>query len=220
METGKKDQGKLGQLFQSFCAETRDELWDSEEEAHKYFENEENYNNLKEGKHGTNLMAKYSFLSRVDCFDEWIDVVFNICENSLMKKIGSESEKKEIAEFLAEYKEYSLSVKNIASFFEDGFKAEPFAINMHYDFNEIDPNKILKTNKGLKSVTFSFSETSKTVISNIKQSKNWRYKLQQLIRIKNAAESLYPMNFLEDDKLTHIPKVLEFERATNAETFR
>ena len=41
METVKKDQGKLGQLFQSFCAETRDELWDSEEEAHKYFEIEE-----------------------------------------------------------------------------------------------------------------------------------------------------------------------------------
>ena len=37
----KKDQGKLGELFQSFYDETRNELWDSEEEVHAFFENEE-----------------------------------------------------------------------------------------------------------------------------------------------------------------------------------
>ena len=54
----------------------------------------------------------------------------------------------------------------------------------------------------------------------MKESKNWRYKLQQLIRIKNAAESLYPSNYLGDGELATHPNVIEFERTTNAETFR
>ena len=78
----------------------------------------------------------------------------------------------------------------------------------------------MEKNKKLEKMTFSFSDVSKGVISNMKDSKNWRYKLQQLIRIKNAAESLYPRNYLEDDKLTPLTNVMEFERTTNADTFR
>ena len=37
MATVRKDPGKLGQLFQSFYADTRGELWDSEEAAHTFF---------------------------------------------------------------------------------------------------------------------------------------------------------------------------------------
>ena len=86
MATVRKDPGKLGQLFQSFYADTRGELWDSEEAAHTFFENEENYNALIEGKYGANLMAKYTFLSRMECFNEWIDVVFQTTRDALMKK--------------------------------------------------------------------------------------------------------------------------------------
>lgn len=192
MATVRKDQGKLGQLFQSFYSDTCGELWDSEEALCKFFENEENYNALIEGKHGANLMAKYTFLSRMECFNEWINVVFRITQDTLIKKAADESEKNEIVDFLGEFKEYCLRVKNIASFFEDGFEAEPFTMRLRYDFDDIDPNSIRKVSKEPNNVTFAFSDTSKTIIANTKQDKNWRYKLQQLIRIKNATESLYP----------------------------
>ncbi|HKZ39200.1 MAG TPA: transposase [Chryseolinea sp.] len=210
MATVRKDQGKLGQLFQSFYSDTRGELWDSEEALCAFFENEENYKALMEGTYGANLMAKYTFLSRMECFDEWMDVVFRITQDTLVRKLTSESEKKEIAEFFGEFKEYCLRVKNIARFFEDGFEAEPFTMKLRYDFNEIDPNDILKANRGPNNVTFAFSDTSKAIIANIKQDKNWRYKLQQLIRIKNGAESLYPRDStLEGDFTEYVTSTKE-----------
>ena len=192
MATVRKDQGKLGRLFQAFYADTCGELWDTEEALCKFFENEENYNALIEGKHGANLMAKYTFLSRMECFNEWIDVVFRITQDTLIKKIGDESEKNEIVDFLGDFKEYCLRVKNIASFFEEGFQAAPFTMRLRYDFDDVDLNSIQKVSEKPNNVTFAFSDTSKTIIANTKQDKNWRYKLQQLVRIKNATESLYP----------------------------
>ena len=192
MATVRKDQGKLGRLFRSFYADTVGELWESEEAAHEFFEREENYNALIDGKYGANLMAKYTFLSRMECFDEWIDVVFQKTRDTLTKKHVSEVENTEIGDFLDEFKEYCLGVKNIARFFEDGFEAKPFTMRLRYDFNDIDPNNIVRTSKEPKDVTFAFSDTSKAIIANTRRDQNWRYKLQQLIRIKNAAENIYP----------------------------
>src|SRR3990172_3871511 len=169
MATVRKDPGKLGQLFQSFYADTRGELWDSEEAAHTFFENEENYNALIEGKYGANLMAKYTFLSRMEGFNEWIDVVFQMTRDALMKKVVNEIEEKEIGDFLGEFKEYCVRVKNIARFFEDDLEAEPFSMKLRYDFEDIDPHDILKANKEPNNVTFAFSDTSRAIIANTKQ---------------------------------------------------
>ena len=65
-------------------------------------------------------------------------------------------------------------------------------MRLRYDFNDIDLNNIIRMNREPNEVTFSFSDTSKAIIANIKQDKNWRYKLQQLIRLKNGAASIYP----------------------------
>lgn len=219
MATVRKDPGKLGQLFQSFYADTRGELWDSEEAAHTFFENEENYNALIEGKYGANLMAKYTFLSRMECFNEWIDVVFQTTRDALMKKVVNESEQKEIGDFLGEFKEYCLRVKNIARFFEDGFEAEPFSMKLRYDFDDIDLHDFPNRNREPNNVTFAFSDTSKAIIANTKQDKNWRYKLQQLIRIKNAAESLYPRASAPEVEFTEYATSTK-ERVTRDQSWR
>src|SRR3989344_4643029 len=202
MAAVRKDQGKLGRLFQSFYLDTVGELWDSEEAARTFFENAENYNALIEGKYGANLMAKYTFLSRMECFNEWIDVVFRMTRDALMKKVVNESEKKEIGGFLGEFKQYCLRVKNIARFFEDGFEAEPFSMKLRYDYDDIDLHDFPKGNREPNNVTFAFSDTSRAIIANTKQDQNWRYKLQQLIRIKNAAENLYPRASVREGDFT------------------
>jgi len=107
-------------------------------------------------------------------------------------KVVDEKEKTVIVDFLDEFKEYCLQVKNIARYFEDGFTAEPFTLDCRYNFNDIDSQNLLKKVQDVNTMTFTFSEASKEIIANIKQDTNWRYKLQQLIRIKNGAESLYP----------------------------
>ena len=192
MATVRKDDGKLGQLFRSFYDETRGELWDTEEALQAFFEHEDNYKALLEGKHGANLMTKYTYLSRMECFDEWVEVVFRLCQETLLKKVVDESEKQEIADYLGEFKEYCLRVKNIARFFEAGFEAQPFTLRLRYDFEDLDPQSILHTKTELADVTFAFSDTSKSIIDNIKRDPNWSYKLKHLIRMKNGAESLYP----------------------------
>jgi len=192
MDTVRKDQGKLGDLFHSFYSSTIDELWDSEAALYSYFEKEENYNALVDGKYGANILAKYAFVSRMECFEEWITVVFQMTKDVLLNKVVDEKEKTVIVDFLDEFKEYCLQVKNIARYFEDGFTAEPFTLDCRYNFNDIDSQNLLKKVQDVNTMTFTFSEASKEIIANIKQDTNWRYKLQQLIRIKNGAESLYP----------------------------
>jgi radical SAM superfamily enzyme YgiQ (UPF0313 family) len=192
MATVRKDKGKLGQLFQSFYADTEGELWDSEGDLSAFFESEQNYNDLLEGKYGANLMTKYTFLSRMECFDEWVDVVFRVSQDTLLKHVTNEDVQKEAIDFLGEYKEYCLQVKNIASFFEDKFEPAPFTMRLRYNFDDADPLSILNSRKEMANVTFSFSDTAKSIIANIKRDTNWSYKLKHLIRMKNGAESLYP----------------------------
>ena len=201
MAAVKVDEGKLGKLFRSFYTDTCDELWDSEDQVRTFFEDEENYKALMDGKYGANLMSKYTFLSRMECFNEWVDVVFRMTRATLLEKINNEQEKGLIDDFFSEFKTYCLRVKNVASFFEDGFTAKPFTIRIRYDFNNIDAANILKSASEPRDITFAFSETSKAIIANTKQDQNWRYKLQQLIRIKNAAENLYPRALNYQDSL-------------------
>ena len=192
MATVRKDQGKLGKLFQAFYDDTHGELWESEEALCKFFENEENYAALLDGKYGANLMTKYTYLSRMECFDEWVEVVFRQTQDTLLAKIVDDSQQKDVAGFLGEFKEYCLRVKNIARFFEDGFDAKPFTLRLRYDFEDVDPLSVLNTKSEMADVTFAFSETSRSIIDNIKRDPNWSYKLKHLIRMKNGAESLYP----------------------------
>jgi radical SAM superfamily enzyme YgiQ (UPF0313 family) len=192
MATVRGDTGKLGQLFQSFYADTKGELWESEEAVRTFFDQDDNYNALVDGKYGANLMAKYTFLSRMECFAEWIDVVSRTTRVVLMEKMDAGSEKEEVGKFLDEYRDYCLRVKNIASFFDDGFEAAPFAMRLRYDFSKVDLDDILMTGRDPIETVFEFSDTAKAIISNTKKDSNWRYKLQQLIRIKNAAENIYP----------------------------
>lgn len=220
MKAVRKDEGKLGRLFKSFYADTRDELWDSEEEIRTFFESEENYSALMDGKYGANLMSKYTFLSRMECFSEWVDVVFQMTRSTLLEKVTGERDRREIDSFFTEFKEYCLRVKNVASFFEEGFTAEPFTMRVRYDFNDIDATNILKSAGEPRSVTFAFSDTSKAIIANTKHDKNWRYKLQQLIRIKNAAENLYPRPLEYQDNLPEYALSTQSTKETRTQSWR
>ena len=193
MDAVRSDNGKLGVLFQSFYSETQAELWDSEKSIYSFFENDENYKALTEGKYGSNILGKYTFLSRMECFDDWVEIIFRVTRDTLIKKASNEAEKGEINEFLVQYREYWLKVKNIARFFEAGFTLDPFLMELKYDFNNLDFHNPLKADGKAKSLTFGFSDTSRAIIDNVKRDKNWRYKLQQIIRIKNGAEQLYPV---------------------------
>ena len=59
---------KVHNLYKQFINETKDELWDSEEELLNHYHEEKNYLKLKKGLVGGNLIYKYKALNIVLLF--------------------------------------------------------------------------------------------------------------------------------------------------------
>ena len=62
-------------VFNGFIEETKSELWESEEELIKFYEKDENYKLLKEGKVGGNLIYKYKSKSLTEAKLGWIEFI-------------------------------------------------------------------------------------------------------------------------------------------------
>ena len=53
------DKGKLKEIFDSFCKESHEELFETQQEAIEFYSKEENYQKLVSGDIGDNLLGKY-----------------------------------------------------------------------------------------------------------------------------------------------------------------
>jgi hypothetical protein len=94
------------QNLDNFLEETKDELWESEQELVNYYKQEENYHLLKSGQVGGNLIYKYKALNVVFSSSDWINFIeqqLNIlCEEKIKDKKSLDQtgiEIKEIAKF-------------------------------------------------------------------------------------------------------------------------
>tara|TARA_B110001452_G_scaffold227409_1_gene202299 strand:- start:47 stop:2179 length:2133 start_codon:yes stop_codon:yes gene_type:complete len=71
-------------LFNEFKKETTGELWETEEKLIKFYKIEKNYEMLKQGKIGGNLIYKYKVKGLVETLDQWIAYIsqelLNMCE--------------------------------------------------------------------------------------------------------------------------------------------
>jgi radical SAM superfamily enzyme YgiQ (UPF0313 family) len=92
-------QSKLKDIFNSFCKESHEELFDTEQEAIDFYSIDENYQKLLKGEMGDNLLGKYTALSLLN-INEVITIIFDIIKNQLdsnsssdVKKILDSSEK-------------------------------------------------------------------------------------------------------------------------------
>ena len=71
---------KLKEIFKDFCKESKEELFDTKEDAINFYSKEENYNRLKKGDIGENLLGKYSALGLLNIKDV-ITTLFFIMRN-------------------------------------------------------------------------------------------------------------------------------------------
>ncbi len=83
---------KVQKVYQSFIDETKSELWESGEELIQYFEEEENYQNLLNGKIGGNIIYKHKAMGLADCSNEWSDFLAQICVNMAKKYAATKEE--------------------------------------------------------------------------------------------------------------------------------
>ena len=63
----------IKKVVNDFINETEDELWESEEKLLDHYKKEENYQKLKRGEVGGNLIYKYKSLNIVRCGLSWVD---------------------------------------------------------------------------------------------------------------------------------------------------
>ena len=70
-----KASDKIKDIINNFVNETKNELWNSEEDLLEYYRKEENYEKLKQGKVGGNLIYKYKALSLIEASSDWIDYI-------------------------------------------------------------------------------------------------------------------------------------------------
>jgi radical SAM superfamily enzyme YgiQ (UPF0313 family) len=70
------DKGGAIRLIEEFERETRDELWDTAEELQLFFENDQNFQGLIEGRYGANLIQTYRARAIDSCFSEFAKLFF------------------------------------------------------------------------------------------------------------------------------------------------
>ena len=77
-----RSDGLAGRILKSFIDDTTSELWDSEEELLEYYNQENNFQKLVEGKDGANLIQKYQAIY-LDYIKEFVDHAVLIISNHL-----------------------------------------------------------------------------------------------------------------------------------------
>jgi len=73
----KHHQHDLYFFLKEYERETRDELWDDEEDLVAFFQSKENFDGLLSGKYGSNLIQTYKAKIWVHCFEELLDKAFS-----------------------------------------------------------------------------------------------------------------------------------------------
>ncbi len=85
----KKFQGKFKDIFNGFCEESLNELFNSEEEAIKFYSKLENYKSLIQGDIGENLISKYTVKSFL-ALDDIYTTIFYVIKNKFNKACNAE----------------------------------------------------------------------------------------------------------------------------------
>jgi radical SAM superfamily enzyme YgiQ (UPF0313 family) len=66
-------------VFAGFMDETRNELWDSEEQLREHYCQDQNYNSLLNGESGGNVINRYKSASLLTALDGWIEFLAKLC---------------------------------------------------------------------------------------------------------------------------------------------
>jgi radical SAM superfamily enzyme YgiQ (UPF0313 family) len=83
---------KVRDLFGSFDSETRNELWDTEAELVAFYKNSENYEKLKRGDLGGNVIYKHKAMGLAYCPDDLIEFLSSVCLEIVKEKDPSKVE--------------------------------------------------------------------------------------------------------------------------------
>jgi len=145
-------------LNSDYIKETREELFDSEEEIYDFYMNDENYQQLVEGSRGANLLQKYTSLAHMEKSEF---LITTIAEAAFL--LNSEDEVYiEKNDNIKRY--YTLAFKNImGSKRMNEFPSDDFSYDIH---SWVDSNKRLDDFNlpALKKIRFGISDSQYNLV--------------------------------------------------------
>lgn len=127
-----KGRGPVPMLLQSFIEETRNELFESAETCIAFYNRQQNFNKLRRGEIGDNLMYKYRAIASFILWDEVCDFAMTVTRDLLLEEGADEL----VADFDTLWRDFTSYVKGAHA---SGLTADsllaPFAVASHYDIH-------------------------------------------------------------------------------------
>ena len=121
----------LSEIYTEYVEEAKGELFDSPEAIYEYFSKQENYDKLKEGKLGDNLIRKFTTKYYLEAAVPSIELAYSSVEE-MAKGVLSE----EIRESLASAKRWTIATQNVSAIFKDSsYIHTSETLQLPYDVN-------------------------------------------------------------------------------------
>jgi radical SAM superfamily enzyme YgiQ (UPF0313 family) len=207
----------IKKLFNNFINDTKSELWDSEEELLDHYRKDKNYNLLKEGKVGGNLIYKYKSQSLVYQKDQWIEYMKLKLKEIAQTKFGDLYRENDID---TQIDELSLFCKYKLSGVLDGqLNSMSQKNNFTYDIlgwiDRSESNQKLEDFKLKKTITYSFEFSKDQEINRADVFKRYGKDVNAIskivTRIGNLESQFRKIRSIEDNYLRDIYKDLQSE---------
>ncbi len=158
--TDEKYKSKLKDIFNDFCKESKNELFDTKEEAKYFYNDPENYELLLKGQVGENLLVKYTVKSYI-AYKDILDVIFLVLNKNFSNKNNID------LSIIKSAEEWMKNVYFIDEIFDENKNSENGKfINLEFDFPEWIINNFNNLNSFKKNISYKFT-TDKYKISNI-----------------------------------------------------
>ena len=151
--------GKFKNLYDDFCKESRNELFETKEEAINFYSKPKNYKLLMSGEIGENLHAKYqakSFLILEDIFT----TIFYVLKNNFKKQYSKENES-----ILNSSEKWLKNLYLIDAIMadKDKIKKDNYKLNIDFDFPELLKENSMPFEKFKKNTTYQLSYDFKKI---------------------------------------------------------
>lgn len=137
----------LREYYDDFMTETREELFDSREDLVRFYEQEENFNDLLKGNKGDNLLRKYKFRLLSENFSQCLALALEEA-----KKLLENSEDKNMAAGVLKDLELFLSPRDLRSFFDKSGAETAKEVQLEYNVPDWLRSDDLSHPRGLREL--------------------------------------------------------------------
>ena len=195
----KNFKGKFKDLYNEFSEESQNELFDSKEEAIKYYSKSENYKSLVRGDIGQNLLAKYT-AKAILIYNDILTIIFYIIRNKSIINYD-----KELNSILNSSEKWLKNLYLINEIFEDNkdvIKNNKYELDLDFDFPSWLTESHLPFDQFKKYCRYEINY-------NFKKINHWRNEIRSTLTDRERSNDRLLMSLGGMQSVTHGYGILE-----------